>query len=507
MNRSSRVAVVDCTARNTSQTVTFMGEWTSVLTFVQPLRRIVQDGGVNNYTPQQKRQASRYLYALETIIEEVLRPSMFDASSGHILTNAKTFHAEVTYPAELGGGTEDIDLTNVLSRFSLPTGSVGGGFMFNRTQDVGDFADENAQTDEDVTQGVHLENVTVDGVALDTREVLGVEYRNGGKDGEWTLLRSARFNVFDFLHLTGHGTKDYRGGRYVPSYFNDLQLWLARNTRGLGANQAVPQPILDWAGDDETASQRSIEEQVRRHSETLRFRTNIDFMGHTTKGAVGIRLDGVRGATLRNVTVRDMVNHGAARAAASTKQDGRDNIAPQRYEGSNVRGISIAYSDRVTASGVDISDLRSDHGSVFGYNVFNGSGRATLERGSVRDLQAGAGMSLASSALVVPTTVLPLAVGVMDEGASSFTVRDIQCSELSSPAGAQFEASYWTNSKKQSVAETVNNGDGASAPDSAKNTGSGGCPFGFDARKSGCPAERARSIAKRKSHYRNRIGC
>lgn len=135
---------------------------------------------------------------------------------------------------------------------------------------------------------------------------------------------------------------------------------------------------------------------------------NADVMGHVMKGAIGIRLDFVRKASISNVQISNLVNVSPLGVASGVLEGYLDGTMGKSvikryphlgnpksddteigYTGGIVRGISMAECADVTNTAVMIQGLRSNVGSVYGLDIMHGNTRCRADNVHITSLSSG----------------------------------------------------------------------------------------------------------------------
>lgn len=159
------------------------------------------------------------------------------------------------------------------------------------------------------------------------------------------------------------------------------------------------EPVVRWLSGDAGVTLRSL---VRDHGYT--WQRNGDAMFHVNKGIVGVRLDGVRGACLHRVAVRDTVNYGSAglthalpgevndtEAAYTTGLDGGHPGQARQYGylGADARGLSLAATQDVYLVQVTVDGVHANTGNARAIDTFNyANGTRYGQRCAVRNVTA-----------------------------------------------------------------------------------------------------------------------
>mmetsp|Transcript_7247 Transcript_7247/g.8781 ORF Transcript_7247/g.8781 Transcript_7247/m.8781 type:complete len:638 (+) Transcript_7247:170-2083(+) len=219
----------------------------------------------------------------------------------------------------------------------LPDGSFVGGILINPKVFVGD----KLVTDELNSSAVDIKDVSVKRLSISPIEQSTLMLEGGSIGGYGSgHIQDMIGAVFDL-----DSCYSLENGEYVPNDLADFQIAMARyghacleNVKACGASSGeialmrrntITEAIISWSeglmsGEDMT--------------ELYSFQPNRDYMFHTNKGAIGLKLSGTRGMTVDNLEVSHLENH------ASESQRGyhvRNNLD---YTGFQVKGISMSSS-------------------------------------------------------------------------------------------------------------------------------------------------------------------
>ncbi len=145
---------------------------------------------------------------------------------------------------------------------------------------------------------------------------------------------------------------------------------------------------------------------------------NSDIMGHVMKGGVAIRLDFSSNISLYDNHIKTIINHGPPGINNDILQGYLDNEASQNtkdqyhhmghpksddidvgYTGNVTRGISLIKSNQVDIRSLDIIDLVSDNGSVYGIDLIQHNEAVDINRVHICNVKAS-----------LPTTYIPKSI-------------------------------------------------------------------------------------------------
>lgn len=180
-------------------------------------------------------------------------------------------------------------------------------------------------------------------------------------------------------------------GNYVPEPVTEGQLALAALVAQLsGPQQAqfntlhVDPETLDWR-----AGAATMADLVA--ADVFRYARNGDSMRHVTKGAIGLRADGVQRMCVRTLHVASVQNLGGRAQLEplpgetevwylSGADGGHELQGAQRgYMGSDARGLAFAGSTQVAVKGATVEHVSARYGFAYGAHVFNYALSVNLE--------------------------------------------------------------------------------------------------------------------------------
>jgi len=190
-----------------------------------------------------------------------------------------------------------------------------------------------------------------------------------GQRGE-SILHGFFFEALDWIR---GGIYEPDSGHYVGDAYTDLLFAADRLLRDelcpLGSTFNLD-GVLEWAFVDGTNVTAILSE----------FRCGSDIQSHAAKGTIGIRVDGVKQLSMRDVVVERLTNRGDLGtdlcgeydAVAFTKGFGVDSDIQYGFCGNNVHGILVDYASG-SFENVAVRDLESWTGSAVGIAIHKGT--------------------------------------------------------------------------------------------------------------------------------------
>ena len=209
-----------------------------------------------------------------------------------------------------------------------------------------------------------------------------VEYAIGGKDNllalhdtisDYSSNRTEDFEALEILE-NNHG---YHGTIMTDVYFTMASVSDDWDQLGFlqieETNQNITD-VIDWVNGDTPESML-----------TWRFGCNQDIMGHSGKGLLGMRIDGVDDLMLSNIRVTDLYEHTGLGSDAcgdyvrfTPENNGghfkQSSPMQHGFSGNDLQAISIIASTSVELkSDISISNLRNDYSQAFALSFWTGN--------------------------------------------------------------------------------------------------------------------------------------
>eukprot|EP00511_Aplanochytrium_stocchinoi_P005429 CAMPEP_0204838556 /NCGR_PEP_ID=MMETSP1346-20131115/31309_1 /ASSEMBLY_ACC=CAM_ASM_000771 /TAXON_ID=215587 /ORGANISM="Aplanochytrium stocchinoi, Strain GSBS06" /LENGTH=692 /DNA_ID=CAMNT_0051974701 /DNA_START=210 /DNA_END=2288 /DNA_ORIENTATION=- len=231
----------------------------------------------------------------------------------------------------------------------LPDGSFAGGILINPKVFVGDML----QIDTYNSSSIYIKDVNIERISIAPIEqstMMLVSSDNGDSNGYGGgHIQDNVGAVFDLDSCYSMET-----GEYVPNELADFQVAMAAYGHsclsGIESNKKclakegseqllmrnkITSKIIDW-----TRGKISGEELIELYS----FQANRDYMFHTVKGAIGLKIAGTSDLTIENLKVDTLENH------ATKENRGKFVRNDPEYSGFQVKGISVSSSVKVVGN-------------------------------------------------------------------------------------------------------------------------------------------------------------
>jgi len=267
----------------------------------------------------------------------------------------------------------------------LSDGAVYGILLNVHGVAVNDFIE--GTTLQSRNKNITLENVTISNLSSAPREILGLpldsSVPNPDSDNYGKAMQKGPVgDVFDIEFATG------RSGFYRANCLANAQLYVAKHcpTEFKGTTSITPQTI-QWATGN--PAPYNLNKRV----------TGVDSMAHVFKGNVGLFLMGCTVASVRNVRIHGLYNHGGC------GEIDRCDHPEYPYEGSRVRGVSVVCNKNLKMSDVSIDEICSENADSVGVDFVNNSYDVTLERVTCLDVIQGENIHGAIPPNVFPSSV------------------------------------------------------------------------------------------------------
>lgn len=256
---------------------------------------------------------------------------------------------------------EDLDTLLFCNPSGLPDGSAVYGFVSHKLgpaiHSLGKCTIEEHRlyarglgTYGDVT----LANVTIRGLHVKTEETLMVQ------DSEGKISQGPAGDPFQ-VQLARCADNDTYCGNVVSDSQVAMQV-LADRAEALGLKEfedfggvRVGKGVLAWAAHTIPSWQAVL------HRHQYEQKCLGDAMDHTNKGAVGARIEFVKGVRLDGVRILNVANHGVSDPKCRPRE--------QSYSGAHARGLCTRYMQDATMETVIVHDIKSASGSALGWDM------------------------------------------------------------------------------------------------------------------------------------------
>ncbi len=256
-------------------------------------------------------------------------------------------------------------------------------------------------------KNILISNCTISNLVLEPREVVALLHEDGSfqKDFSGSMIMAVEKNWFL--------TKNQNQTRFNPelTFVKNREFDFILATQVLLFKYATEKKIK-WAKGVATISDNVVDwvmmgNKPLKDFPIIKTARNTDIMGHVMKGAIGIRLDFVNGASLQNNHVKGLTNLSPPGIANDILQGYLDSDTPDNletnyhhlgnpkskdidigYSGDYVRGISCTKTNQVLINNHLIEDLISNHGSGFGIDFLYGNVNCQVNGVTIRNITA-----------------------------------------------------------------------------------------------------------------------
>ena len=220
-----------------------------------------------------------------------------------------------------------------------------------------------------ISKDLKLKNVNIHGIRCVPLEVVALG--PGQND-----VAGAVFRILDVL-----SDKDELGGpkpdaTYVGDLLSNVQLLAAEAGHIFGtpiAKSNITPDVVAWSKNGTPYS--SLSEESRK------LQCNGDSMFHVLKGGHGIRLDGMCGVELDNVSIDTVENYGRMGSLICGPYDKSHRLQTRLgYSSAQTTGISCADISQVQANNVQIKNLHAANGPCRGIRVMNQCQNITMDK-------------------------------------------------------------------------------------------------------------------------------
>lgn len=231
----------------------------------------------------------------------------------------------------------------------IPDASLVAGILVHPGVRVGDFL--LARPDDDDMSS----NITIKNIIIENLKIKGLETGTLKRISDGKVVADVTGAVFDFDMATDSNFD------YSPNLLSEVQIEIAVFLHGCesdpsscssSANALVTRnhihpEIVEWTEGTKTMTDLlTLYEVVGNH----------DIMHHKHKGVIGLKMDGVLGGTIEDVTIKELLNF-ATNDEYSQIVEVHGN--PRDFTGFNTRGVTFASVDNVEISQVTMDGIDS----------------------------------------------------------------------------------------------------------------------------------------------------
>ena len=334
---------------------------------VGPTSNRVAFNGLFSAAKQIKGYVESLVYGRAVCGDSFLQVQGRRFSSRTVLTDLKNLISQ-TEEAFLSGRFEDIPEL-LRNKSNLPDGSALYGFVFHSEKPaVNGFNDNDKKNN--ISTNIVLKNIVIKDFVHNTIERFVLqkegEKRKNNFEGGQIDPRGSFFNVVEFTDHNGNyisnplGNAQLLVSKYKKCLFNNAAKF--RKLRLFNTNtkrDSISKKVLNWA---------RYNNNIPLNSKLI---CNADQMLHAIKGTIPLRLSGISKVYLENITIENIKNETpfGSKICGNYRNTTSFKNSKPGYLGADLRGITIESCSQVEMKNIDIFNLSSKNGKVFGVDV------------------------------------------------------------------------------------------------------------------------------------------
>jgi hypothetical protein len=415
VNGGDNIAIVDCQVGPSQQNVIFSAQWSNA---------VIMKHYVTKFIPysMSKFGTMNLMNEVVTFADRPNEEKTFQQVFDDLVTGVDAYTQHSLY----GTDVDDVLVTMFNNTARLPDGSAIYGIFLHR---LGLGAEMWAKQDENYLGPEHenivIRNVVIRDLQIAPRIIPSLVHNDG------TIIQGPARDVVQFLSvmketpLMGIQEATYSGNILVDAYIamaklsekfyrayiydsecgnfaSNVTSSFVRNAEdcnGVKMNPSltgrdihmiqkrifgglkISQGFMDWATIPGTTLESLLKTDVD-YTARRQTKHNIvcyhDALFHPNKGIAGLRLEFLQNVLIDNVDILDLYNSGDAdhwlcsrkyRLYSTQEEIMAFKNQPGRHQGPNIRGISMGKTEGVEVHNVNIDNLRSLEGAVFGFNI------------------------------------------------------------------------------------------------------------------------------------------
>jgi hypothetical protein len=448
LNNAQKVAIVKCFSNGSRRVVPILAIW-SAARFLRNYVDVLETTFNNNNADVLSLTVNGVTKSPSTIKND-LKTAMNNVFAD-VITNKSTtggFIDKNTHPNEwslFNNSAKHID-GNTYGMLLNSRGVAVFGFPDKRDTKSSDIYIEDVTLNDIVNTIVEIPVLASPGVSAYTTP--GVDDPPGAQTDAVGAVFQTQNKNGDGVYVTVNNMNAGAGNaKYIGNVVANAQLLITKNVLNkqtakdalTAANLStiklsITQSVVDWAENSTNLN------DVINGDVDLYWICNGDGMFHVNKGAIGLKLDCVDRALIKNFIVNGIASHGniGSTLAGDYRNSKSHPLATLNgFGGCNVRGISMASSANIKLVDCLIRNASSNYGYVYGYDIFRQSTDIKLENCKSESLTSGTTASI-SDYENNPTPV-PKSVGIhIDNIAKNVTLKNVYMSGTNSSLDAGF---------------------------------------------------------------------
>lgn len=291
------------------------------------------------------------------------------------------------------------------------------------------------------SDNIRVENVDIKHMKVKVNEIVAIS----DKDGKGAQTDSSG-SVIQILEIKNNN------GTAKHNVLADAQFYLAKYAHEHGligkiGKLNIDKNLIDWYYGKISWN--------KLMSKGYKLKCNGDSMFHVNKGTHGIRMDGVRNSSIKNINIYDIQATGNL---GNERVDGayeKSHTLQERlgYHGADITAGHFSHCKNVTCTNVKIKDVHSDNGEARGMRLINQCNAFMMNDITIENLTAGYkykdgrwyGVNYDGKEVEYTASypnIVPNAIGVFEDANSKMTLNKHSINGLKAPGCA---VPVWSN--------------------------------------------------------------
>ena len=268
------------------------------------------------------------------------------------------FSRQVRNDVLASGKVLDSRLWWLINKSGLPDGSAIYGIMLHP-----DGVGTNDYCGDKLSKYIVVSNVSIHGLSSKPMEVVGLSANDKGEgvfvDPSGSVSPVTLMTGIDGIDGRNVGTNHLAHSQLFYGY-----LCLKHPTLSKGLTN-FNQDVVDWMNHTRNLNQMISSGYIHK--------CNSDWMFNVMKGVFGIRLGSLKHVYINNIKISYLRNEGllGTETYCGNYIESHDAQIRERYHGADISGISFSHVIKSKTNCVDIFDLRSHNGFVYGVKLIN----------------------------------------------------------------------------------------------------------------------------------------
>jgi hypothetical protein len=319
----------------------------------------------------------------------------------------------------LNGGTIDkLTHSTEYAVFHNPSNIIDGnayGILFNKLGVAVNGHPAITGQDENLfSQDIHLENVTITREYSDIKEIIALSDCSSTKIKPVIDPVGAVFQSWNKDPISGNyitiSDEDETTARYQGNIIANAQALVGKAAL-LGEFSGTYLDVTRSAFNEDLLNWIETDSPLSSYTDSCPSFCNGDSMFHVMKGLIGLKMDGVIGATIKSLHISDLRNFGmkgSDKCSYNTTTFSHPLTPIPGYNGAKTIGITISGSRDIHFSDITIDNIKSLHGRAIGIDILLDSSNISIRDLSISNVMSGSNESYP----VDGPNFLPLSIGI-----------------------------------------------------------------------------------------------